>query len=148
MFLVFKVQIRQCPVNNLLLKENVPYNLKYLLGLLNSHLLRFYYVSRFTNKSSLTVDTSNTFLDELPILPINLSDSVEKAQHNKMVSFVEQMLALNKKIELAQTPQEKERLKRQITVTVQEIDSLVYELYGLNDDEIRIVEGGFLKNKI
>ena len=39
-----------------------------------------------------------------------------------------------------QSPQEKERLERQIEVTDRAIDSLVYELYGLSEEEIRIVE--------
>jgi hypothetical protein len=32
-------------------------------------------------------------------------------------------------------------LKSQINITDQEIDKMVYELYGLSDDEIKIVEG-------
>ena len=34
----------------------------------------------------------------------------------------------------------KSSLSRQIAATDAEIDQLVYELYGLTDDEIRIVE--------
>jgi hypothetical protein len=32
-------------------------------------------------------------------------------------------------------------LQRQIAATDKQIDALVYELYGLTEDEIRIVEG-------
>ncbi|MBI5297908.1 MAG: restriction endonuclease [Chloroflexi bacterium] len=39
------------------------------------------------------------------------------------------------------TPQEKESLARELESTDKRIDSLVYELYGLSDEEIRIVEG-------
>jgi len=39
-------------------------------------------------------------------------------------------------------PHEKERLKREIASTDAQIDRLVYELYGLTEDEIKIVEGG------
>ena len=49
------------------------------------------------------------------------------------------MLALHKS--QPHTPQEKERLARQIESTDRAIDALVYVLYGLNDEEIRIVEG-------
>ena len=34
-----------------------------------------------------------------------------------------------------------ERLRRQITATDHQIDQLVYALYGLTEDEIKIVEG-------
>ncbi len=57
-----------------------------------------------------------------------------------MVSLVEQMLALHKSFAAAKSPQEKERLARQIEVTDRAIDALVYELYGLSEEEIRIVE--------
>jgi len=36
-------------------------------------------------------------------------------------------------------------LQRQIASTNAQFDALVYELYELSDDEIRIVEDGFLK---
>jgi hypothetical protein len=39
------------------------------------------------------------------------------------------------------TPQEEERLARDIAATDREIDALVYELYGVTEEEIRIVEG-------
>ena len=50
------------------------------------------------------------------------------------------MLELHKRTPV--TPQEHERLAREIQSTDREIDRLVYELYGLTEDEIKIVEGG------
>jgi hypothetical protein len=38
-------------------------------------------------------------------------------------------------------PQEKEILQRDIDLTDRTIDILVYQLYGLTDAEIKIVEG-------
>jgi len=57
-----------------------------------------------------------------------------------MVSLVEQMLELNKKIAGVKNPEEKTRLQRQIDATDSQIDKLVYELYGLTKEEIKIVE--------
>ena len=42
----------------------------------------------------------------------------------------------------AKTPHEQESIKRQIAATDKQIDQLVYELHGLTEEEIRIVEGG------
>ena len=39
-------------------------------------------------------------------------------------------------------PQEQEMVKREIESTDRQIDKLVYELYGLAEDEIKIFEGG------
>ncbi len=49
------------------------------------------------------------------------------------------MLALHKRC--AKTSQEQEMVKREIKSTDREIDQLVYELYGLSEEEIKIVEG-------
>jgi len=63
------------------------------------------------------------------------------AKHDRMVGLVETMLKLHKDLPKAKTPHEQESLQRQIAVTDKQIDALVYELYGLTDDDIRIVEG-------
>ena len=49
--------------------------------------------------------------------------------------------ALHKQLPKAKTPNEQEFLQRQIGATDKAIDALVYELYGLTEDEIGIVEG-------
>jgi hypothetical protein len=50
------------------------------------------------------------------------------------------MLDVHKRLPAAKTEHDKTLLQRHIDATVREIDRLVYELYGLTDDEIRIVE--------
>ena len=57
-----------------------------------------------------------------------------------MVEMVEQMLSLNKQLAITNTAHEKTALQRQIDATDHQIDQLVYDLYGLTDEEIRIVE--------
>ena len=37
--------------------------------------------------------------------------------------------------------EEVEKVKNEIEITDKEIDRMVYELYGLNEEEIRIIEG-------
>jgi len=113
----------------------------YLLGLLNSRLLTWWYRQLIPEKGRVFAEVKVVNLSKLPIRPIDFSDPAEKAQHDKMVSLVEQMLAAHKALSAAQSPAEQERLQRQIQVTDKAIDSLVYELYGLSEEEIKIVEG-------
>jgi len=47
----------------------------------------------------------------------------------------------NRDLPKAKTPHEQESLQRQIAATDRQIDDLVYGLYGLTEDETRIVEG-------
>jgi len=53
----------------------------------------------------------------------------------------DRMLDLHKQIAAAKTPVEKTRIQRQIDTTDHDIDKLVYELYDLTEEEIKIVEG-------
>ena len=55
------------------------------------------------------------------------------------------MLSLHKELDAARTPTDKTAIQRQIDATDRQIDNLVYELYGLTDKEIRIVEEGILQ---
>jgi len=57
-----------------------------------------------------------------------------------MVDLVERMLSLHRQLTLAEGEQEKTALQRQIDETDRQIDQLVYELYGLTNEEIAIVE--------
>ena len=56
-----------------------------------------------------------------------------------MVTLVEQMLELHKRLAAA-SASDRELYQRQIDATDREIDKLVYELYGLTDEEIGVVE--------
>jgi hypothetical protein len=88
------------------------------------------------------------YLKPFHVHTINFSNSAEKAQHDKMVSLVESMLALHQRLASAKAPQEKEMLSRQIESTDAAIDRLVYGLYGLTEEEIKIVKGASLVRRI
>ena len=51
------------------------------------------------------------------------------------------MLDLHRKLAAEQVPHVKTVLQRQIEATDRQIDALVYELYGLTEEEIAVVEG-------
>jgi hypothetical protein len=117
------------------------FNIKYVLGLLNSKLLDWY-LHKITIRAYQTAYMYvRKYIEQLPIRPINFSDAADKSRHDRMVKLVEQMLALNQKLAAAKTGHEQTTLQRQIDATDQQIDALVYELYGVNEDEIRIMEG-------
>ena len=58
----------------------------------------------------------------------------------KMVALVERMLDLHNRLHVATIPADNKLYQRQIEATDHEIDALVYELYGLTEQEIAIVE--------
>ena len=72
---------------------------------------------------------------------INPNDPADIARHDRMIPLVTQMLDLNRKLQDARLEQDRTMLSRQIEATDAAIDKLVYELYGLTEEEIMIVEG-------
>jgi len=123
--------------NSILKQDESPYSLEYLLGILNSKLTQWRFKITSTNNN---VGTNE--LESMPFRTINFNDSEDVAKHDKMVKLVERMLDLHKQLAAAKVPDEKTRIQRQLDATDKQIDQLVYDLYGLNEDEIKIVEEG------
>jgi hypothetical protein len=76
----------------------------------------------------------------LPIRTINLSDSGDVARHERIVELVERMLALHERLAGDKIERERAVIGAQISATDRQIDRLVYELYCLTDEEIRMIE--------
>lgn len=120
----------------------IPKNDLYLLGLLNSKLGFFYFkivCAGLEGTGETYLRFFGQYLEGFPVRILDTSIPADKARHDKLVSLVERMLALHK--QSPRTPQEQEMVKREIESTDRGIDGLVYELYGLSEEEIRIVEG-------
>jgi hypothetical protein len=113
----------------------------YILGLLNSSLLSFYATHHSPVFQGGYYKFSAPYLKQLPIRTVDSSVKADKSRHDRMVSLVETMLALHKQLAAARTAADKTLIERQIAATDHQIDRLVYELYGLTDAEIAIVEG-------
>jgi hypothetical protein len=114
---------------------------KYLLGILNSRLITFFYANISASYQGGYLRFIYQYLATLPIRTIDFSDHADKTCHDRMVELVEQMLSLHRNLAAAKTDHEKTLLQRHIDATDAQIDRLVYELYGLTEEEIRIVEG-------
>lgn len=65
-----------------------------------------------------------------------------QGRHDKLVALVDKMLGLMPRLRAAKTEAEKATLQNAVTATDQQMDALVYDIYGLTPDEIALVEGG------
>jgi hypothetical protein len=111
------------------------------LGIINSWLITWYHYKRSPKaKKGLFPKVLVSDLKKLPIRTINFNDPDDVARHDKMVALVERMLELNQKLSTATITTDKHLYQRQIKATDQQIDALVYELYELTEEEIKIVE--------
>jgi hypothetical protein len=127
-------------VYSLLPSKEIAENDFYWLGLLNSKVLWWYLANTGNVLRGGYFRFKTNYLNPFPVRVINFSDPADKARHDRMVEMVEQMLTLHKQLAAARTEQERTMLQRRIDATDARIDALVYELYGLTKDEIRIVE--------
>jgi predicted type IV restriction endonuclease len=122
------------------LKDDVSEATKYILGLLNSKTLDFYLKQVSTTLRGGFFRYFTQFIEQLPIRTIDFSNPPDEARHDRMVELVEGMLALHEELAAARTAHEQRAIQRQIDATDRRIDELVYELYGLSEEEIQIVE--------
>lgn len=102
----------------------IPSNNFFLLGLLNSSIARFFLDSIVSKMRGGYFSLSKAYVETFPVVfDAKLSEHI--------CSIVEKILAVKKEDSTADT-----------TILETQIDQLVYQLYGLTEDEIRIVEGG------
>lgn len=113
---------------------------KYLLAVLNATLITFVYRNLSSSYRGGYLRFIFQYLVMLPIRPINFNDPADVARHDRIVRLVDLMLVLNKKLAESKVPQTTEMLKRQIDSTDKQIDGLIYKLYDLTEEEIKIVE--------
>jgi len=115
----------------------------FLLGLINSRLLSFYFRNILITNPEAYPYIQHYDVEKLPIYNINLKNNAEKTKYDAIIKLVTKMLMLTRQYSKIKDKltYETERLKRQIEETDKEIDQLVYKLYGLTKEEIRVVEG-------
>jgi len=120
----------------------------YLLGILNSSLLNFYYRKTTVPKAGGFYIYKTMFLKKLPIRCIDINNPNDKKRHASLVTLVDRILKLNKQLApIRNTPcNERDELLQKIERTDREIDNLVYDLYGLNEEERKIVEESLKTN--
>ncbi len=106
-------------------------DLIFLLGILNSKLMN-YYCTNF-----LADDMNKSYLLKLPICPI---DHADVAHYARMNALIEETFDLNQHLSSAKTEHDKTFIRREIEATDKRIDALVYELYGLSEEEIKMIE--------
>jgi type I restriction-modification system DNA methylase subunit len=120
---------------NMILKKDKNYNLKYILALLNSKLINFYYRATFTSFANVTVNATQGYLSEIPIkIP-------SPKQQKEIIELVDRILDLNQQLQKINPKSDRGiKLQEEINRIDKQIDQKVYDIYGLTEKEIKIVE--------
>lgn len=129
--------------------SNIENEKKYLLGILNSKLI-YFYLNQYTHKYGNTgFLLSNQYVEKLPIKPYNNEVELENKvdlilENNKKLSSYKELLERankNKKYdEIIDLEKLVEKTQNEIKKLDYEINQMIYEIYELTVDEIKIIE--------
>lgn len=110
------------------------FNLKFLTALLNSNVIKFWL--RHKGK----MQGNNFQVDKEPLLAIPLI-SVSSEEQAPLIALADQMLEIQSRLQQAFSDEDKKLLKQPAASIDNQIDKAVYKLYGLTEEEVKIVEG-------
>ena len=127
-------------VYSLIPKEDRNESKYYWLALFNSKIMWYFmkntgYVLR-GGYYTFTTD----YLSPFPVRTIDFTNTEEKRKHDFLVTLVEQMLESKKQLRTSKIDKDKTYWERKCEQLDNSIDSEVYKLYGLTEEEIKIVE--------
>jgi len=101
-------------------------NLKFLLGVLNSKLIEFYFENEGRLIGQSAIQYSKQYIEKIPIPLITDDNIVTVSKIEKLVNLILEKKEKDKQVDISKE--------------TDEIDKLVYQLYDLTDEEIKIVE--------
>ena len=110
------------------------FNLKFLTALLNSNVIKFW----LRHKGKMQGDNFQVDKEPLLAIPLVLVSAEEQAP---LITLADQMLETQSRLHQAPSDEDKNILEKRATIIDKQIDKAVYQLYGLTEDEVKIVEG-------
>lgn len=124
-------------INNIILKESVNYSYEYITAILNSNLINWYYSNNFSNKSTLTVNISKTFLEKIPIRIIS------KNEQKEVIKSVKEILDLKKKFSKELQTNNKREMEEKINELEKTINDIIYSIYEISKEIREKIESQF-----
>ncbi|HQU43555.1 MAG TPA: Eco57I restriction-modification methylase domain-containing protein, partial [Pirellulales bacterium] len=115
--------------------------LDYLLALLNSRLMRWYFPQVSAPFRGGWRSANRQFLSRLPVRLLSDENKDDVAIARQLDELVSSMRDSHRRLAVARGETQRQMIDRQIDATDREIDAFIYRLYGVSDDEIAVVEG-------
>jgi len=110
------------------------------MAVLNSPILTYFLRETGTALRGGYFRMKTAYLNPFPLPSLDCETLCCKASQDHIGNLVDSMLALHKQLASANGEAQRGAIQRQIEATDAEIDRLVYDLYGLTEEEIAIVE--------
>jgi hypothetical protein len=128
-------------VTSIILKE-IPEDINYILGILNSQLISYYVIKHSPVFQGGYHKFSSNYLKPIPIVRIDQTKSKNKQMHDRICELVERQLSFSARLGKIgdRLTDERQKIEEEIRKTDVEIDDLVFRIYGLTENEQRIVK--------
>jgi type I restriction-modification system DNA methylase subunit len=123
-----------------IVKPNNPSDSKFLLGILNSKLIAYYFRKKYNRQDKTFPEIRIYELSSLPIKQIDNSNQTQIKLRNDIIAAVDLIIKLNEELKSAKLQDKISQLEARIEHTENKINQLVYSLYQLSNDEIEIIE--------
>ena len=124
------------------------YDIEYFLAILNSHLMNTYYHLITLEAGRTLPQTDIETLKELPIKPINFEDEGERTIYEKIVLKTHLLVSLKENLHremhntISQSASSIESGRETVRKVEGDLNTLIYELYGVKEEEIREIGEG------
>jgi len=114
-------------------------NLKFLTGILSSKALEWYLESELRLLGKNSIQYSKQFIEQIPIPAITKKNQPIKTE---IENHVDKIQALKKNLNEIKLQTKRNQILSKIQFHESKIDDLVFDLYGLDQNETIIVKGG------
>jgi len=105
-----------------------------LLALLNSRFVYCFVYKTFTSYKGLFPQLNQSTVEAIPV-PRNIHE-----KQKDLISCVQNIMCLNEELKVAKNAQVENLIRSQIDIIDKEIDQSIYSQYGLNLEEINVIE--------
>lgn len=128
-------------IYNIFFTKPTDYSLYFVLGIISSKCIRWFWATtRFDQKKTFPKIKKDGLL-AIPIPKIDFKSKDARAFHDKLAGCVEQILEAKRRQAHSQTDGDVMFYSQKADALDREIDEMVYKSFGLNSEEIRLMEG-------
>lgn len=121
---------------SVIMRKDSSLSLKFILGIINSKLINFYHTHKYLDIFKNTFQ--KILIKNAKEFPI---PTISESQQQPVIELVDQMLLAQKKLREAEFEDDKKVIQKQIEIIDEKIDGLVFNLYGLSEEERKLVLG-------
>ena len=113
------------------LRENSPYSIYYVLGLLNHRALEWVSSKMASVFQRDYIAHGQTLLRELPVKKIDFQNTSEKTKHDEIAKLVQDLIELHKNLKQTKTPRNEQKIVDEINTTRVSLEKTINALYDI-----------------